>query len=144
MKIIDLFGGNKHGEDIFEMFRTLLHTWDDLVDKDVEVSEDQINEAFRICLIGLPTNPLYNHIFPAISPMLEVVMSAYVTANKFEREKDEHGIEISHSLRYAAGHIIAYAIIQCVGVEKSKELVPLMWKEIFFERFDDYKKEHLL
>ena len=41
------------------------------------------------------------------------------------------------------GHIIAYAIIQCVGVEKSKELVPLMWKEVFFERFDDYKKEHL-
>lgn len=143
MKIIDLFGGNKHGEDIFEMFRTLLHTWDDLVDKDVDVSEDQINEAFRICLIGLPTNPLYSHIFPAISPMLEVVMSAYVTANKFEREKDEHGIEISHSLRYAAGHIIAYAIIQCVGIEKSKELVPLMWKEVFFERFDDYKKEHL-
>jgi hypothetical protein len=143
MKIIDLFGGNKHGEDIFEMFRVLLHTWDDLVDKDVDVSEDQINEAFRICLIKLPTNPLYNHIFSDIVPMWEVVISAYVTANKFEREKDEHGIEISHSLRYAAGHIVAYAIIQCVGIEKSKELIPLMWKEVFYERFDDYKKEHL-
>lgn len=143
MKIIDLFGGNKHGEEIYEMFRVLLHTWDDLVDKDVEVNEDQINEAFRICLIKLPMNPLYNHIFPNIVPMWEMVISAYTTANKFEREKDEHGIEISHSLRYAAGHIIAYAIIQCVGIEKSKELVPLMWKKVFYERFDDYKKEHI-
>jgi len=31
----------------------------------------------------------------------------------------------------------------CVGPEKAKEILPEMWKNIFFERFDDYRKEHL-
>jgi len=71
------------------------------------------------------------------------VVSGFETANHFEREKDEHGIEISHSLRYAMGNILAYSIFVCVGSEKAKEYLPDMWKAVFFERFDEYRKEHL-
>jgi hypothetical protein len=28
-------------------------------------------------------------------------------------------------------------------MEKAKEVLPDMWKTIFYERFDDYRKEHL-
>ena len=75
--------------------------------------------------------------------MWVTVVSAYRTANEFERTKDAHGIEISHGLRYAAGNIIAYAVHVCVGQEKAAEYMPDVWKEIFFERFDEYRKEHL-
>jgi hypothetical protein len=30
-----------------------------------------------------------------------------------------------------------------VGPEKAKEVLPDMWKTIFYERFDEYRKEHL-
>jgi hypothetical protein len=75
--------------------------------------------------------------------MWMMVVTAYETANKFEREKDSHGIEIAHSLRYAAGHIIAYAVQVCVGPEKAKDILPEVWKNVFYERFDEYRKEHL-
>jgi hypothetical protein len=71
------------------------------------------------------------------------VVSAYETANKFEKDKDPHGIEIAHGLRYAAGHIIAYAVHVCVGAEKAKEILPEVWKNIYFERYEEYRKEHL-
>jgi hypothetical protein len=71
------------------------------------------------------------------------VVSAYETANKFERDKDAHGIEIAHNLRYAAGHIVAYAVQVCVGHEKAREYMPALWKNVVFERFDEYRKEHL-
>ena len=29
------------------------------------------------------------------------------------------------------------------GYEKAKEVLPDMWKAIYFERFEDYRKEHL-
>ena len=140
---LEWFGGNEHALDVYRMFVTLLHTWDDLVDKDKEVSEAAINNAFLICLVYLPANPFYQYIQQAILPMWVTVVSAYRTANEFERNKDEHGIEISHGLRYAAGNIIAYAVYVCVGQEKSAEYMPDVWKEIFFERFDEYRKEHL-
>jgi hypothetical protein len=106
-------------------------------------AERDINLAFGSCLLYLPTNPFYRAIQDQILPMWVVVLSSYETANKFERDKDEHGIEIAHSLRYAAGQIIAYAVHVCIGPDKAREVLPEVWKTIFHERFDEYRKEHL-
>jgi hypothetical protein len=140
---LEWFGGNKDALNMFRMFVDMSHTWDDLVDKDKDVSESDINNAFLIALVYLQANPFYRSIQEQIWPMWMTVVTAYETANTFEREKDPHGIEIAHSLRYAAGHIIAYAVQVCVGPEKAKEFLPDVWKNIFYERFDDYRKEHL-
>lgn len=140
---LDWFGGNQDALNMYRMFVDLAHLWDDLVDKDAEVSEDAINNAFLICLVYLPANPFYRSIQEQVWPMWLTVVSAYQTANKFERDKDPHGIEIAHGLRYAAGNIMAYAVHVCVGAEKAKEILPEMWKSIFHERFDEYRKEHL-
>lgn len=140
---LEWFGGNEDALNMYRMFVDLAHLWDDLVDKDQEATEDAINNAFLICLVYLPANPFYRSIQAQVMPMWLTVVSAYQTANKFERDKDPHGIEIAHGLRYAAGNIMAYAVHVCVGPEKAKEVLPEMWKSVFHERFDEYRKEHL-
>jgi hypothetical protein len=140
---LEWFGGNQDALNMYQAFVDLAHVWDDLIDKDKPVSVEKINQAFLTCLVFLPANPFYRGIQDQILPMWLVVVSAYETANFFETNKDEHGVEIAHGLRYAVGNIIAYAIHVCVGMEKAKEVLPDMWKTIFYERFDDYRKEHL-
>mgnify|MGYP006302279553 CR=1 FL=1 len=140
---LEWFGGNQDALNVYRMFVDLAHTWDDLVDKDKPATEDKINNAFLIALVYLPLNPFYREIQNQIMPMWLTVVSAYQTANYFERSKDEHGVEIAHTLRYAAGNIIAYAIHVCVGPDRAKEYLPDMWKSIVVERFDSYRKEHL-
>jgi purine-cytosine permease-like protein len=140
---LEWFGGNQDALNMYRAFVDLAHLWDDLIDKDKPVSADDINRAFLTCLVYLPANPFYRHIQDQILPMWLVVISSFETANKFEADKDPHGIEIAHSLRYAAGNIIAYAIHVCVGPEEAKKVLPDMWKSIFYERFDEYRKEHL-
>lgn len=140
---LEWFGGNQDALNLYRMFRDLAHVWDDLVDKDNPVTEAEINNAFLICLVYLPANPFYQSIQAAIMPMWITVVSAYQTANSFERNKDEHGIEIAHTLRYTAGNIIAYAVHVCVGPEKAAEIMPEVWKSIVFERYDTYKAEVL-
>lgn len=140
---IEWFGGNQDALNMYRLLVNLGHIWDDLVDRDVEVSEDKINHAFLTTLVYLPANPFYRRIQDAIFPMWLVVVSSYEAANKFEREKDPHGIEIAHGLRYAVGNIIAYAIHVCVGADQAKEVIPKMWKAVFYERYDEYRKEHL-
>lgn len=140
---LEWFGGNENALRMFNAFVDLAHVWDDLVDKDKPISADDINRAFLTCLVYLPANPFYRSIQNEILPMWVTVVSAYETANFFEANKDAHGIEIAHGLRYAAGNIMAYAVFVCVGAEKAKEFLPEMWKAIFYERFDDYRKEHL-
>jgi hypothetical protein len=143
MSNADWFGGNQDGVKLFQAVGELLHTWDDLIDKDKPVADVAINRAFLTALVHLPANPIYRAIQVDILPMWVTIVSAYEAANKFEQDKDPHGIEISHSLRYAAGHIIAYAMHVCVGPDRAREMVPDMWKSVVFERFDPYRKEHL-
>jgi hypothetical protein len=140
---LEWFGGNEDALRMLNAFADLAHIWDDMVDKDVPVSADAINRAFLTCLVYLPANPFYRSIQNEILPMWLTVVSAYETANYFEKNKDAHGIEIAHGLRHASGNIIAYAVHVCVGPEKAKEYLPEMWKTIFYERFDEYREEHL-
>jgi hypothetical protein len=140
---LEWFGGNEDALNMFRMFVDLSHTWDDLVDKDNPTTDVDINNAFLICLVYLQANPFYRSIQEQVWPMWLTTVSAYETANKFEKDKDAHGIEIAHGLRYAAGHIVAYAVHVCVGAEKAKEILPEVWKNIYFERYEEYRKEHL-
>jgi hypothetical protein len=142
---LEWFGGNEDALSMFRMFVDLAHTWDDLIDKDQfeNVHEDKINNAFLIALVYLPSNKFYQRIQAQILPMWITVVSAYQTANHFEKTKDQHGLEIAHTLRYAAGNIVAYAMHVCLGPEKSKEYLPEMWKTVAVERFDDYVKERI-
>lgn len=137
------FGGDQHAMQMYRMLVDLSQAWDDLVDQDKSVDERTINNAFLIALVYLPANPFYQKIQPAVMPMWVTIVSAYEAANKFERDKDPHGLEIAHMLRYAAGQIIAYAIHVCVGQEKAREYIPLMWKRVADERFSEYRQEHL-
>jgi hypothetical protein len=140
---LEWFGGNQDALRMYQSLVSLTHIWDDLIDKDKPVSDVGINQAFLTALVYLPANPFYRSIQADVLPMWITIVSAYEAANKFERDKDPHGIEISHALRYATGHIVAYAIHACVGPELARTMVPDMWKAVFFERFDDYRKEHL-
>lgn len=140
---LNWFNGNTDALKILDLIIELTHAWDDLIDKDKPVTDDQINRSFLIALVYLQSNPLYRQIQDAILPMWVMVVSAYETANTFEKNKDQHGLEIAHGLRYAAGHIVAYASLVCCGPEKAKSVLPEIWKYIYYERFSDYLKEHL-
>lgn len=140
---LEWFGGNQDALNMYRMLVDLAHLWDDLVDKDKNAHENDINNAFLICLVYLPANPFYQRIQTAVLPMWLTVVSAYQTANQFERDKDPHGIEIAHALRYAAGNIVAYMVHVCLGPEKARDVLPEVWKSVVHERFDAYRKEHL-
>jgi len=140
---LEWFGGNQDALNMYRMLVDLAHVWDDLVDKDKALTEAEVNNAFLICLLWLPANPFYRSIQQDVAPMWLTVVSAYNTANRFEREKEAHGIEIAHTLRYAAGTIVNYMVIACVGLARAEEIMPEVWKSIVFERFEDYRKEHL-
>ena len=140
---LEWFGGNEDALRFYRMLVDLAHAWDDVVDGDRKVPEIEINNAFLIALVYLPANRFYQSIQYQVLPMWLTVVSAYEAANKFEREKDAHGVEIAHTLRYAAGNIVAYAIHACVGPDKAREYIPEMWKAVVFERYEEYRKEHL-
>lgn len=141
---LEWFGGNRDALNMTKVMAEISQVWDDLIDKDKPVTDEQINWAFTAALVYLPMNPFYQRIQQAVMPMWITAITEFKMATKFERDKDEHGLEIAHGMRFAAAQIIAYAVILCVGERKAEEYLPELWKLIMSERFDDYRKEHLL
>lgn len=140
---LEWFGGNRDALNLLHRLVELAHIWDDLIDKDKPVSDADINKAFLIALVYIPANPFYKVIEAQVLPMWLTVTSAFEVANKFEKEKDEHGVEIAHNLRYAVGHIVSYMSIVCIGYENAQQFLPDVWKTLVNDRFEDYRKEHL-
>jgi hypothetical protein len=92
--------------------------------------------------VDLPANLIYKKISDDIRPLWLSVVSAYCVANTYEAKKKENLLDISHGLRYAAGHIMAYATIREFGLEKANDIMGDVWQHIF-ENLDEYKTEHL-
>lgn len=140
----DWFGGNRDAVEVYGLLCRLADVWDNMIDGDKPVTPNEINDCFLTCLFRLPLNPVYRQLEQHLAPMWLTVVSAYETANTFEKEKDAKGIEMSHMLRYAAGNIVAYIITYCVGIEEARKHVPAMWRVLVREGYEDYRKEHLL
>ena len=137
------FGGNKDALQVYRMLADLSHTWDDLVDRDKPVPQAHVNNAFAIALVWLHMNPYYRLIRDAVAPMWVSVIAAYETANAFEVTGERHGLEIAHNLRYAAGHIVAYMMVDCLGPQAAAQFMPEMWRDLACERIEPYLEEHL-
>lgn len=142
-RIAEWFGGNLHGVRFYKSLVALAHIWDDLVDGDKLVSPDKINKAFFIALVEIPSNPIYASLIGQMLPFWVAIISAYETANAMEAAGEAKGLEISHTLRYAVGHMVAYAMDMTAGHEKALTFMPEMWREVVAENLTDYMKEHL-
>ena len=76
---------NQDAMNMYSMFIELSHAWDDIVDGDKNIQQEQINQAFLTALVYLPSNPFYRRIQEQILPMWMTFVSAYEVANNFEK-----------------------------------------------------------
>lgn len=137
------FGGDRNAAKFIADLCQVAHLWDDLIDRDTELSEADINKAFTLALVTIPANPFYQANLRELSPLMFSGILGYVTANTLERSGDSHSIEIAHGLRYAAANVAAYVVAITNTESQAQEILPIAWKSWMPERFADYAKEHL-
>jgi len=139
---IEWFGGNQDALNLFRLFVTVAHTWDDLIDRDKPVSDDAINLCFRYALVDIPTNPAYQANLHALHPLLISAIACYRTANHYEQTNDMHGLELAHTLRYAVANVFVYLITTYAGEDAANKYLPEALKQMMNERLFVYLKEH--
>lgn len=108
---IELMRGNVAAADFLEMIVELLHFWDDLIDRDKVLADEQINDAMYALLITLPRNPFYVAHFPVLNPILANSITNWHVANKFEREGGEYEQRIAYILRSSYVDLVTNAAL---------------------------------
>ena len=102
------YRGNENAVQLSLDIYTVIQTWDDLIDRDREVSNDDINETFRKLIYTIPTNPFYAAHAHELAPLLHDMMLQWMVANQMESDQNPGDLEKAWMLRAAVYQVFVY------------------------------------
>jgi hypothetical protein len=137
-----MFKGDVDALDLAAMVCEISHVWDDLIDKDKPVSDDQINRAFWLALIAIPGNPFYARFGDTLRPVMATGILNWIAANALEKRGGEHEMQIAHVTRYSVADVLMLIATliggQQWGFEAAADIRLMCQKNTL----RDYLKEH--
>jgi hypothetical protein len=148
-KHIPRFGGFLKGDPDAVQFVVLvfraLHVWDDLIDKDKAVADDEIHSVFWDLLVSLPASRFYQANLALLNSTLVNAIVNWHIANKLEREGDDKDKSIAFILRGAYIDILSASALIVGGLDWAREVGPAIrrWahEETFAQYLDNFAKE---
>lgn len=132
--------GNEAAVEFFLAGRSVCHLWDDLIDRDRDVSDGEIDVAMYHALVVLPKNPFYRQHFDALHPLFVNAVMNWHAATEFERatDGDVRKLQLAFVMRSDYANLLIQAAYLIGGPVWAKRVTPeirLKWTE---ETFDDY------
>lgn len=119
------FRGNDAAVELALMLVAVADVWDDLVDKDCEVQEDEINRAMMICLSGIPRNAFYCRHMSELVPVMETSIANWMAANVLEKCKDNaKALEVANVIRHDLASVFVHMARLIGGLEWAAEVAP--------------------
>jgi len=141
-KHVTLFGEFLKGNDeavnfVVRIFRAL-HVWDDLIDKDKPVADDEIHAVFWDLLIGLPADRFYQANLGLLSATLVNSVVNWHISNKLERDGDEKDKSIAFILRGAYIDVLSTSALIVGGLDWVQKIGPDIRRWAHEETFAQY------
>ena len=127
--------------DVAELF-------DDLIDKDKEITRDRIYQALFECMVDMPNNPFFVEHRAVLIPILHMGINCWMDSNALEKRHALEGLHFSYVMRAAYMAIIQTVVELVQGRDAmrdcSLEIVEFFGTETFAEyraKFPDYPEE---
>lgn len=134
-----LYKGDKQAMSLAMSLLHVLHTWDDLIDKDSPVSDEDINCAFLFALVDIGGSPLWG---PDLAAAMRGVYYRWVAANTIEADKDSTDNELAKAWMLRAGFYDLFVLIaaKLLGREWAEHASAEVHK-LYGEPLEDFIKE---
>lgn len=116
----------------------IVHVWDDLIDKDRELTPLDINEAFWSLFFTLPNNRFYMRHFNSLNPMLLVAEINWRTANSLEETGSNKDLEIAYIIRSSYVDVIIMSAMFSGGREWAYTVAPDIRRWVHSEGYEKY------
>ena len=135
---------NESAVALAEMLADISQVWDDLIDRDVPVTNSAINTMMRFALIDIPKNVFYQRHFASLHPVLEDRLYTWFDANLLEREGGQTNLQVSYVLRSVITDILIHMTFLEGGLAHRQKMALKIRQRIFadMESLDEYQQEH--
>jgi hypothetical protein len=117
-----------------------IHLWDDLIDKDNELKDEEINDVFTFLMVDMPMNPFYAVNQREIAPMMQNIILKWHTANVFEKEKEVNDVDKAYMLRAELYQLFVLCATLIGGRQWGRDMSISIWR-LYGESVKELKKE---
>lgn len=116
-----IYKGDEIATKLSKDLLTLVHTWDDLIDKDKPVEDNEINRAFIIAIFDLGSNPYFTE---AIKANFYNVYLRWNDANDIEADEKATDNQLAMAWMLRAGLYDLFVLIagQLYGRQWAEEI----------------------
>lgn len=136
-KLLEWFHGNQSAVEFVKCIGHIAEVWDDLIDKDKEISDYSINKAFWECLISLPNNEFFHHNVNFFTPLMIGWITAWTDSVKLEKGGYQERA-YALTLRDMYVQIVPMCVFLISGREESQQVSLEAWD--FFTKHEDAEK----
>jgi hypothetical protein len=113
--LLELMAGNEDAVRLIQDVVFVSHRYDDLIDGDKPVPDEDIHRLIHTLLIDVPVNPFWAQHAHLFRPLVETGILNWHAANQIEAEGHLEELRIAHALRYAIGDIVLLAMTLAGG-----------------------------
>lgn len=116
-----------------------IHFWDDLIDKDKPLDDDEINNALDGLFFRLPMNSFYKQYEYLLHPILMASIYNWQAATRMERNpQNDNDLYISYILRSSCADLLSICAVIIHGKKKSVDLICEIRRYWHSEGFANY------
>lgn len=134
------FLGNQEAIDFINGLFYCIELWDDLIDKDEEITDFRVNECMTWLFLNLPSNNWFISNRNSYLPIMKLCINAFKDANIMANNKQKHIRNLAFHLRNM-GIELHIMTAYLVGGEQHLRGVSIEIREFYaFETFKEWSK----
>ena len=138
-RVAHVLRGDADAIAFFMGILSVCHFWDDLIDKDVAVSDEVVNSVMWIALIDIPNNPFYQRHRVELSAVMVNAIANWQAANRFERDGDLRQLQIAFIARSDYANVLLQCAYLVGGRDWMLEVTPVVRDQWTPEDFEAYR-----
>lgn len=134
-----------NNEDAVRLIFELHHffcIWDDVIDQDKKLSDNELNQAFIWALFGMECNPFYAANKEIIKAAMLNCISLWLVANKFESTKKEELLHQSFVMRCSPYNLYATIVLLTGGISNQTKAIEYFYSLNKDDSLALYLNEH--
>ena len=122
------FKGNEAAARFCSDMLEIAHVWDDLVDSDKTVMNDEADRIFRKMVLEVPANEFYRANFGFLHPVMVMVWGQWSAANVMEAHPISGDREKAFMLRASLYQLFHACAVLCGGLDWAAQIGPEIYR----------------
>ena len=133
--------GNQPAIAFCETVFSISQTWDDIVDRDNNFTDHDVNRMMWEAMITLPNNPFYQQYFDILNPILQASIVDWMDSNELCKGTTEEKVA-AYILRDSVTNIVIHCARLVGGFDWMAEISTEVRAALYDEPIEIYLKEH--